>query len=559
MKDICYLIYDKRNGIQNICISNKNLEGLMFLLVDLLEDTNDKEYVSLINHLINKDYYINQKEKDKIINSKNQQLNEIKSFLQNKEKPKTNSINAQKNKTEKIEINTINNQNFDRYKREFSKPSFENNYKETNKENEIFKEKSYVFVDLREKKKNTFYRNYPYNYQTKYNISNVKKEWQLNSLMTGIYAIKNTKTNTIYIGETINIHERWIQHYLDLHNSKHHNYKLQRDFDNNGIEILSPIILEEIEILENSSYIGIKNKLLEREKFFINYFKNLGFTVYNIENNYDNNKIFETQYSKSKEEKPVNEIHTNNSIKINSYNEVQKAKPKEEDIILSKLDVKKSFNIRLESILSDYRLGKTKQKLYHDYFSYKEQYVFSYNEFSELLNKYISGYEEDNILQNYSKPKASNENVLLKGLIFLLIFFMFILFIGENKNPHQNISYNEVQPNNTLINKENVNKNNPKSGNTIKTELSKVLINNEEYFNFTNYYLSKKITISNGFAVRFLKNLNSIPNIISITNENCVKFKNVDSQTIIYIDSTIKNVYADDDLDLKFIANYLCN
>lgn len=52
--------------------------------------------------------------------------------------------------------------------------------------------------------------------------------------MIGVYAIRNTKNNKMYIGESFNTILRWKQHKKDLNNGTHHSYKLQADWDKYG-------------------------------------------------------------------------------------------------------------------------------------------------------------------------------------------------------------------------------------------------------------------------------------------------------------------------------------
>lgn len=47
--------------------------------------------------------------------------------------------------------------------------------------------------------------------------------------MIGIYAIRNTMNERMYIGESINVINRWNTHKKDLTNNQHHSFKLQQD------------------------------------------------------------------------------------------------------------------------------------------------------------------------------------------------------------------------------------------------------------------------------------------------------------------------------------------
>lgn len=89
----------------------------------------------------------------------------------------------------------------------------------------------------------------------------------------GIYSIYNIVNKKTYIGSSINIEKRWIFHKKDLFQNKHHNYKIQDDFNRYGIKKFSFQILE---IVEN------KKKLLETEQLYIDIFSKKRENLYNI-------------------------------------------------------------------------------------------------------------------------------------------------------------------------------------------------------------------------------------------------------------------------------------
>lgn len=62
--------------------------------------------------------------------------------------------------------------------------------------------------------------------------------------MIGIYAIRNTKNNKMYIGESFNILLRWKFHKEELNNGTHHSYKLQADWNEYGAESFKFQIVE---------------------------------------------------------------------------------------------------------------------------------------------------------------------------------------------------------------------------------------------------------------------------------------------------------------------------
>lgn len=76
--------------------------------------------------------------------------------------------------------------------------------------------------------------------------------------MQGIYQIRNIKSGKIYIGSSSNIEKRWERHQSLLRNKKHHSYKLQLDYDREGLEafefkILAYCELSEMMTLENKA------------------------------------------------------------------------------------------------------------------------------------------------------------------------------------------------------------------------------------------------------------------------------------------------------------------
>lgn len=83
----------------------------------------------------------------------------------------------------------------------------------------------------------------------------------------GIYAIKNTVNNRIYIGSSINLQERKCEHYRRLRLGEHCNPFLQADYNkHDGDEVYEFIALEIVEDV---------NLLIEREQYYIDqYFDN---------------------------------------------------------------------------------------------------------------------------------------------------------------------------------------------------------------------------------------------------------------------------------------------
>lgn len=75
----------------------------------------------------------------------------------------------------------------------------------------------------------------------------------------GIYCIKNIFRNKMYIGKSININDRYRQHFMKLRNNSHHSHKLQASWNKYPDEYFVYGIIEEcpVEVLD------------EREKYYI--------------------------------------------------------------------------------------------------------------------------------------------------------------------------------------------------------------------------------------------------------------------------------------------------
>lgn len=90
----------------------------------------------------------------------------------------------------------------------------------------------------------------------------------------GIYGIRNTVNDKIYIGKTgMNFGDRWDSHRSLLNNNKHDNPYLQNAWNKYGSDKFEFIIIEDcsVEVLE------------EREKYYIKLYKDLNLS-YNIHN-----------------------------------------------------------------------------------------------------------------------------------------------------------------------------------------------------------------------------------------------------------------------------------
>lgn len=78
----------------------------------------------------------------------------------------------------------------------------------------------------------------------------------------GIYGIKNTKTNKFYVGQSVSILNRWVDHRRDLKEGTHHSEYLQRSYNKHGVKCFIYGIIEECS----------KEKLNEKEIYWINFY-----------------------------------------------------------------------------------------------------------------------------------------------------------------------------------------------------------------------------------------------------------------------------------------------
>jgi group I intron endonuclease len=104
----------------------------------------------------------------------------------------------------------------------------------------------------------------------------------------GIYAIKNLKNNKIYIGQSINIQKRIIQHKSNLKRNKHPNAHLQASYNYYGENNFEFYILELCE----------KDVLDKREKYWIDFFDGK-----NCQNNFNEKDGGKTHFELSDEAK----------------------------------------------------------------------------------------------------------------------------------------------------------------------------------------------------------------------------------------------------------------
>lgn len=82
-------------------------------------------------------------------------------------------------------------------------------------------------------------------------------------MKSGIYIIRNTINDKIYIGSAVSFKQRFIKHKSDLKLNQHHSIYLQRSWNKYGKD---KFIFEIVEYVED------KTKLIEREQRWLDFF-----------------------------------------------------------------------------------------------------------------------------------------------------------------------------------------------------------------------------------------------------------------------------------------------
>lgn len=87
-------------------------------------------------------------------------------------------------------------------------------------------------------------------------------------MRAGVYKISNSSNGKCYIGSSIDIDRRRLEHFSALLHNKHINQHLQNAYNKYGRECFEFEIIEIVEITDN-----IKQNLLSREQFWIDNIK----------------------------------------------------------------------------------------------------------------------------------------------------------------------------------------------------------------------------------------------------------------------------------------------
>lgn len=99
-------------------------------------------------------------------------------------------------------------------------------------------------------------------------------------MQKAIYSIKDEKNKRVYIGETMNLTDRFINHKEELDNNTHINKRLQSEYNSEDFKFCIELLLDESICMTNEEF---KMLLLMLERKTINKYKEVGYEVFNAE------------------------------------------------------------------------------------------------------------------------------------------------------------------------------------------------------------------------------------------------------------------------------------
>lgn len=93
--------------------------------------------------------------------------------------------------------------------------------------------------------------------------------------MVGIYKIKNRITHKVYIGESINIAQRWSTHKSELRRGTHHSERLQKEWKKYGEKAFRFSVVERFWFTKYANPNKLKIALLMREGYWIDRYNSI--------------------------------------------------------------------------------------------------------------------------------------------------------------------------------------------------------------------------------------------------------------------------------------------
>jgi len=120
----------------------------------------------------------------------------------------------------------------------------------------------------------------------------------------GIYCIENINTNKKYIGQSVNINDRWSKHKNELRQNSHDNDYLQKAWNKYGEDNFKFYILEECN----------KSELDNREVYYINLYQTLDYkNGYNLKEGGQDGII--SEYGNHKRKQSLKKTYENTDLK----------------------------------------------------------------------------------------------------------------------------------------------------------------------------------------------------------------------------------------------------
>ena len=118
-------------------------------------------------------------------------------------------------------------------------------------------------------------RDRKYRQENKDRIRECSRKYHKN-LPAGVYKITNTINGKIYVGESTGYPTRFNKHKNRLKRGVHENPGLQTDYDQHSLDVF------DFQVIEEHPPDADKSLLVERERYFINKYKEEGKELYNV-------------------------------------------------------------------------------------------------------------------------------------------------------------------------------------------------------------------------------------------------------------------------------------